>query len=74
MQIARFALRNLWRDLKSGELSGCCFGADRRGPILDRRRLFHQPDLAGRVGAGSRSIGRGFAQESPNPIPARYFE
>ena len=74
MQLLRFALRNLWRDLKSGELSVLLLALARGGAVADRGGLLHQPHRAGRARAGGRGAGRRICGSSRRiPIPAGYF-
>ena len=74
MQIARFALRNLWRDLKSGELSVLLLALTVAVLSLTAVGFF-----TGRISQGVRAqaaevLAADLRLESPNPIPARYFE
>jgi putative ABC transport system permease protein len=74
MQILRFALRNLWRDLKSGELSVLLLALCVAVLSLTAVGFF-----TGRIAQGVRAqatevLAADLRLESPYPIPARYFE
>ena len=74
MQILRFALRNLWRDLKSGELSVLLLALCVAVLSLTAVGFF-----TGRIAQGVRAqatevLAADLRLESPYPIAARYFE
>jgi putative ABC transport system permease protein len=74
VQILRFALRNLWRDLKSGELSVLLLALCVAVLSLTAVGFF-----TGRIAQGVRAqatevLAADLRLESPYPIPARYFE
>ena len=69
MQALRFALRNLWRDLKSGELSVLLLALMVAVLSLTAVGLLHQPHLAGRARAGGGSAGGGSAPGVADPDP-----
>jgi putative ABC transport system permease protein len=73
MQILRFALRNLWRDLKSGELSVLLLALCGGRAVVDGRRLLHQPHLAGSARAGGRGAGGRSAIGVSRPHPGAVF-
>ena len=54
----RFALRNLLRDFKSGELANPDAGVAGRGRVTDGRRVLHEPRRSRRRDAGRRSARR----------------
>jgi putative ABC transport system permease protein len=73
MQVVRFALRNLWRDLKSGELSVLLLALTVAVLSLTAVGFF-----TGRISQGVRAqaaevLAADLRLESPNPIAARYF-
>src|SRR5450759_3953464 len=74
VQILRFALRNLWRDLKSGELSVLLLALCVAVLSLTAVGFF-----TGRIAQGVRAqatevLAADLRLESPYPIAARYFE
>jgi putative ABC transport system permease protein len=73
MQIVRFALRNLWRDLKSGELSVLLLALTVAVLSLTAVGFF-----TGRISQGVRAqaaevLAADLRLEAPNPIAPRYF-
>ncbi|HEX4153577.1 MAG TPA: FtsX-like permease family protein [Steroidobacteraceae bacterium] len=73
MQILRFALRNLWRDLKSGELSVLLLALCVAVLSLTAVGFF-----TGRIAQGVRAqaaevLAADLRLESPHPVPERYF-
>ncbi|MGB6306306.1 MAG: FtsX-like permease family protein [Steroidobacteraceae bacterium] len=73
MQVVRFALRNLWRDLKSGELSVLLLALTVAVLSLTAVGFF-----TGRISQGVRAqaaevLAADLRLESPNPIAERYF-
>ena len=73
MQVVRFALRNLWRDLKSGELSVLLLAL-----MVAVLSLTAVGFFTGRISQGVRAqatevLAADLRLESPNPIAARYF-
>ncbi|MDB6083027.1 MAG: hypothetical protein JWN43_908, partial [Gammaproteobacteria bacterium] len=73
LQILRFALRNLWRDLKSGELSVLLLALSVAVLSLTAVGFF-----TGRISQGVRAqaaevLAADLRLESPNLIPPRYF-
>src|ERR1700683_3755304 len=73
MQVLRFALRNLWRDLKSGELSVLLLALCVAVLSLTAVGFF-----TGRISQGVRAqaaevLAADLRLESPNPIATRYF-
>jgi putative ABC transport system permease protein len=73
MQIVRFAMRNLWRDLKSGELSVLLLALTVAVLSLTAVGFF-----TGRISQGVRAqaaevLAADLRLESPNPLPERYF-
>src|SRR5579863_8755151 len=73
MQIVRFALRNLWRDLKSGELSVLLLALSVAVLSLTAVGFF-----TGRISQAVRAqaaevLAADLRLESPNPLPRRYF-
>jgi putative ABC transport system permease protein len=73
MQVLRFALRNLWRDLKSGELSvlllALCVA------VLSLTAVgFFTSRISQEVRAQAAEVlAADLRLESPHPLPARYF-
>jgi putative ABC transport system permease protein len=74
MQIARFALRNLWRDLKSGELSVLLLALTVAVLSLTAVGFFTSRISQGVRAQAAEVLAADLRLESPNPIPARYFE
>ena len=74
MQIARFALRNLWRDLKSGELSVLLLALTVAVLSLTAVGFFTSRISQGVRAQAAEVLAADLRLESPNPIPARYFD
>src|ERR1700675_4592153 len=73
MQVLRFALRNLWGDLKSGELSVLLLAL-----VVAVLSLTAVGFFTSRISQGVRSqaaevLAADLRLESPNPLPQRYF-
>ena len=73
MQAARFALRNLWRDLKSGELSVLLLAL-----VVAVLSLTAVGFFTSRIAQGVRAqavevLAADLRLEAPNPIPLEYF-
>src|SRR5215470_3134276 len=74
MQSLRFALRNLWRDLKSGESSVLLLALTVAVLSLTAVGFFtSRISLAVRAQA-AEVLAADLRLESPHPIPERYFE
>jgi putative ABC transport system permease protein len=73
MQVARFALRNLWRDLKSGELSVLLLALTVAVLSLTAVGFFTSRISQGVRAQAAEVLAADLRLESPNPIPARYF-
>ncbi len=73
MQIIRFALRNLWRDLKSGELSVLLLALCVAVLSLTAVGFFTSRISQGVRAQAAEVLAADLRLESPNPIPARYF-
>jgi putative ABC transport system permease protein len=73
MQIVRFALRNLWRDLKSGELSVLLLALTVAVLSLTAVGFFTSRISQGVRAQAAEVLAADLRLESPNPIPARYF-
>jgi putative ABC transport system permease protein len=74
MQALRFALRNLWRDLKSGELSVLLLAL-----LVAVLSLTAVGFFTGRISQGVRAqavevLAADLRLEAPAPIPQRYFD
>jgi putative ABC transport system permease protein len=74
MQALRFALRNLWRDLKSGELAVLLLAL-----VVAVLSLTAVGFFTGRISQGVRAqaaevLAADLRLEAPAPIPARYFD
>ena len=74
MQALRFALRNLWRDLKSGELAVLLLAL-----VVAVLSLTAVGFFTGRISQGVRAqaaevLAADLRLEAPTPIPARYFD
>lgn len=73
MQILRFALRNLWRDLKSGELSVLLLALTVAVLSLTAVGFFTSRIAKGVRAQAAEVLAADLRLESPQPIPARYF-
>ena len=73
MQILRFALRNLWRDLKSGELSVLLLALTVAVLSLTAVGFFTSRIAQGVRAQAAEVLAADLRLESPNPLPARYF-
>src|SRR5258708_12749951 len=73
MQVARFALRNLWRDLKSGELSVLLLALTVAVLSLTAVGFFTSRISQGVRAQAAEVLAADLPLESPAPIPERYF-
>src|SRR6202051_3374681 len=73
MQILRFALRNLWRDLKSGELSVLRLALSVAVLSLTAVGFFTSRISQGVRAQAAEVLAADLRLESPRPIPDRYF-
>src|SRR3977135_817824 len=73
MQVARFALRNLWRDLKSGELSVLLLALTVAVLSLTAVGFFTSRISQGVRAQAAEVLAADLRLESPNLIPTRYF-
>ena len=73
MQALRFALRNLWRDLKSGELSVLLLALVVAVLSLTAVGFFTSRISQGVRAQAAEVLAADLRMESPNPIPPRYF-
>src|SRR4029077_5383979 len=73
MQIARFALRNLWRDLKSGELSVLLLALTVAVLSLTAVGFFTSRISQGVRAQAAEVLAADLRLESPHDIPERYF-
>src|SRR5580692_10502573 len=73
MQILRFALRNLWRDLKSGELSVLLLALMVAVLSLTAVGFFTSRISQGVRAQAAEVLAADLRLESPNPIASRYF-
>ena len=73
MQILRFALRNLWRDLKSGELSVLLLALSVAVLSLTAVGFFTSRISQGVRAQAAEVLAADLRLESPNPIPASYL-
>src|SRR5258708_14105111 len=73
MQVARFALRNLWRDLKSGELSVLLLALTVAVLSLTAVGFFTSRISQGVRAQAAEVLAADLRLESPRPIPPRYF-
>jgi putative ABC transport system permease protein len=73
MQMLRFALRNLWRDLKSGELSVLLLALTVAVLSLTAVGFFTSRISQGVRAQAAEVLAADLRLESPNPIPAHYF-
>src|SRR5450631_4084069 len=73
MQILRFALRNLWRDLKSGELSVLLLALSVAVLSLTAVGFFTSRISQGVRAQAAEVLAADLRLESPDPIAPRYF-
>ena len=73
MRVLRFALRNLWRDLKSGELSVLLLALTVAVLSLTAVGFFTSRVSQGVRAQAAEVLAADLRLEAPNPIPARYF-
>ena len=73
MQILRFALRNLWRDLKSGELSVLLLALTVAVLSLTAVGFFTSRISQGVRAQAAEVLAADLRLESPTPIPVHYF-
>src|ERR1700730_15514376 len=73
MQVARFALRNLWRDLKSGELSVLLLALTVAVLSLTAVGFFTSRISQGVHAQAKEVLAADLRLESPQQIPPRYF-
>jgi putative ABC transport system permease protein len=73
MQMLRFALRNLWRDLKSGELSVLLLALSVAVLSLTAVGFFTSRISQGVRAQAAEVLAADLRLESPNPIPAGYL-
>jgi putative ABC transport system permease protein len=73
MAALRFALRNLWRDLKSGELSVLLLALTVAVLSLTAVGFFTSRISQGVRAQAAEVLAADLRLESPTPIPARYF-
>src|SRR6202795_3251581 len=73
MQIIRFALRNLWRDFKSGELSVLLLALTVAVLSLTAVGFFTSRISQGVRAQAAEVLAADLRLESPRPIPERYF-
>jgi putative ABC transport system permease protein len=73
MQALRFALRNLWRDLKSGELSVLLLALVVAVLSLTAVGFFTSRISQGVRAQAAEVLAADLRMESPSPIPPRYF-
>jgi putative ABC transport system permease protein len=73
MQIVRFAFRNLWRDLKSGELSVLLLALTVAVLSLTAVGFFTSRISQGVRAQAAEVLAADLRLESPNPIPEEYF-
>ena len=74
MQVARFALRNLWRDLKSGELSVLLLALTVAVLSLTAVGFFTSRVSQAVRAQAAEVLAADLRLESPNPIAPRYFD
>jgi putative ABC transport system permease protein len=74
MQVLRFALRNLWRDLKSGELSVLLLALVVAVLSLTAVGFFTSRISQGVRAQAAEVLAADLRLEAPTPIPARYFD
>src|SRR6266478_4618453 len=73
MQILRFALRNLWRDLKSGELSVLLLALSVAVLSLTAVGFFTSRISQGVRAQAAEVLAADLRLESPTPLPPKYF-
>jgi putative ABC transport system permease protein len=73
MQVLRFALRNLWRDIKSGELSVLLLALTVAVLSLTAVGFFTSRISLGVRAQAAEVLAADLRLESPNPIAERYF-
>jgi len=73
MQILRFALRNLWRDLKSGELSVLLLALSVAVLSLTAVGFFTSRISQGVRAQAAEVLAADLRLEAPNPLPPEYF-
>src|ERR1700733_11320209 len=73
MQVLRFALRNLWRDLKSGELSVLLLALTVAVLSLTAVGFFTSRISLGVRAQAAEVLAADLRLESPTPIADRYF-
>jgi putative ABC transport system permease protein len=73
MQILRFALRNLWRDLKSGELSVLLLALSVAVLSLTAVGFFTSRISQGVRAQAAEVLAADLRLEAPNPLPQKYF-
>jgi putative ABC transport system permease protein len=73
MQVLRFALRNLWRDLKSGELSVLLLALSVAVSSLTAVGFFTSRISQGVRAQAAEVLAADLRLESPNPIPPGYL-
>ena len=73
MKVLRFAIRNVWRDLKSGELSVLLLALTVAVLSLTAVGFFTSRISQGVRAQAAEVLAADLRLESPNPIPARYF-
>jgi putative ABC transport system permease protein len=73
MQVLRFALRNLWRDLKSGELSVLLLALAVAVLSLTAVGFFTSRISQGVRAQAAEVLAADLRLESPNPVAQRYF-
>ncbi len=74
MQVLRFALRNLWRDLKSGELSVLLLALCVAVLSLTAVGFFTNRISQGVRAQAAEVLAADLRLESPSPFPAAYFK
>src|ERR1700733_8018144 len=74
MQVTRFALRNLWRDLKSGELSVLLLALTVAVLSLTAVGFFTSRISQGVRAQAAEVLAADLRLESPSPFSSRYFE
>jgi len=73
MQMLRFALRNLWRDLKSGELSVLLLALSVAVLSLTAVGFFTSRISQGVRAQAAEVLAADLRLEAPNPLPSTYF-